>query len=425
MKICKNCNSKIEDDALVCPYCGCVTKKGGKGTVSQDNRPVTRSTNGNAVGPQKKRKIWLWVIGWIFIFPLPLTILLLRNQKLNKGVKIAIIAVAWIIYLLIAFAGGSGDSNGNKNMATTSDSEAVTSSDETAGNIKSFEFSKDDDVTVKVGKTDSSGSLKVKVKSTKDFTPEDVVFVSDNPEVATITFTRDSLTTTLYYEITGINGGETDVYATSADGSVKSGTIHVIVPEPIRIEAIELGEVRTDLVIGEVEQVKATISPADAEDRTLTWSSSDTTVATVDEEGNVAAVGGGTATIKATSSNGVETSFDVNVDGTKTLMNVKTTHRRDDDVNIGDEWGYDIEIDGEWAPRQMGIAVGQTLSFSAKITESDDNPDVGTGSATYTVTEENLVNGFEISFDVYVTENGGRNSGQSAHFLVTYTFSPN
>lgn len=40
---------------------------------------------------------------------------MVRNQKLNKWVKIGIIAVAWILYLIIALAGGSDDSNGTNN----------------------------------------------------------------------------------------------------------------------------------------------------------------------------------------------------------------------------------------------------------------------------------------------------------------------
>ncbi len=61
--------------------------------------------------PSKKRKTWLWVLGWICIFPLPLTILLLRKKDIKPILKYGIIATTWIIYLLIGFAGRSGDSD--------------------------------------------------------------------------------------------------------------------------------------------------------------------------------------------------------------------------------------------------------------------------------------------------------------------------
>ena len=149
------------------------------------------------------------------------------------------------------------------------------------------------------------------------------------------------------------------------------------------------------------------------------------TVATVDENGKVTAIGDGTATISASANSGVVASFDVNVDGTKTLMKLNVKYPREDDVNIGDDWSYDIQVNGERAYSEMGIAVGETLNFYAQFTESDDNPDVGSAKAAHTVTVEDISNGFEVSMDVYVSENGGKNSGKSAHFVVTFTFSPN
>lgn len=57
--------------------------------------------------PEKKKKkhIWLWVIGWIFMFPVPVTILMVRNRKLNKWLRIGIIAAAWLAYLAIGYFG--------------------------------------------------------------------------------------------------------------------------------------------------------------------------------------------------------------------------------------------------------------------------------------------------------------------------------
>ena len=105
-------------------------------------------------------------------------------------------------------------------------------------------------------------------------------------------------------------------------------------------------------------------------------------------------------------------------------MSLSVKHPRDDDINIGDEWSYTTEINGERAGRELVISIGEILTFYAKFTESDDNPDVGEATKKYTVTEDDLLNGFTVSMDLYVTENGGRNSGKSAHFTVTYTFSP-
>lgn len=69
----------------------------------------------------KKRRTWLWVLGWIFIFPVPLTILMLRNKKLDQKVRIAIIVVAWVAYLFIGFAGN----NSNTTSTQTDTGDAI------------------------------------------------------------------------------------------------------------------------------------------------------------------------------------------------------------------------------------------------------------------------------------------------------------
>ena len=415
MKICRNCNTKVADDALVCPSCGCVMKKGSN---AKSSNSATSSTRTVANGT-KKKNTWLWVLGWLCIFPLPLTILMLRNQKLDKKIRIGVIAIAWIFYLIIVFVSGSGNSNNDGTKTSTGKSVEVSS------NIKKLAISSTRDVTVKVGEKYSSSNVNAEVKKRDEFKPEDVVFVSDDPSVATIAFTKDALTTYLYFEITGVGAGETDVYAKAADGSVESEKIHVIVPTPILIDSISIDGYKSELVAGEKTSLKASFSPTNAEDKNLTWTSSDESVIKVDEKGNISAVGGGTATVTVTANNGINATADFNVDGSKTLMKLNVRYPREDDVNIGDEWSYDIKVNGERPSNTMGIAVGDKLSFSATITESDDNPDVGSKSTSHTVTEEDIANGFEVKMDVYVTENGGRNSGKSAHFVVIYTFTIN
>lgn len=55
---------------------------------------------------EKKRKTWLWILGWVFCFPIPLTILMLRNKTLSAAVRYAIIGLAWATLLLFAVSGG-------------------------------------------------------------------------------------------------------------------------------------------------------------------------------------------------------------------------------------------------------------------------------------------------------------------------------
>ena len=61
------------------------------------------------------------------------------------------------------------------------------------------------------------------------------------------------------------------------------------------------------MVEGDEASIAATVAPEEATDKTVKWTSSDETVATVDAEGKVTAVKAGTATITATTNDGGKT----------------------------------------------------------------------------------------------------------------------
>ena len=67
----------------------------------------------------------------------------------------------------------------------------------------------------------------------------------------------------------------------------------------IPVEGISLNRTSAALVEGETLTLIATVTPAEATDKTVTWSSSNAAVATVDATGKVTAVAVGTATITA------------------------------------------------------------------------------------------------------------------------------
>lgn len=90
-----------------------------------------------------------------------------------------------------------------------------------------------------------------------------------------------------------------DVKNASAASSSGSGTSYVPV-KTVRIEA----STKTLTKQGETLQLTVNITPQNATDQKLTWISSDPSVATVDANGKVTAVGDGTVTITAKTSNG-------------------------------------------------------------------------------------------------------------------------
>lgn len=91
--------------------------------------------------------------------------------------------------------------------------------------------------------------------------------------------------------------GETEhVFSSAAE-------IRLTVP-PRLVEGIQVTSDKTALTIGETLLLKASVLPDDAQDKSLTWTSSDTTIATVNEKGLVTAKAEGTAVITAMANDG-------------------------------------------------------------------------------------------------------------------------
>lgn len=87
-----------------------------------------------------------------------------------------------------------------------------------------------------------------------------------------------------------------------------------------KVEKIELDKTEGILYVGNSVTVNAAVTPDNATDTTVTWSSSDESVATVDETGKITAVATGNATITATSNSDadVNATYDVTVEKKKT-----------------------------------------------------------------------------------------------------------
>ena len=98
-------------------------------------------------------------------------------------------------------------------------------------------------------------------------------------------------------KVTAVAQGTAIVTAKAGD---KTATCMVSVKKSVvAVESITLDITFTIMNTGETLTLTATVKPDNATDKTVTWSSNNTTIATVDQNGKITAVDGGTATITA------------------------------------------------------------------------------------------------------------------------------
>ncbi len=130
----------------------------------------------------------------------------------------------------------------------------------------------------------------------------------------------------------------------------------------IPAESITLDRTEAELLVGNALTVTATILPADADDLTVAWSSSDESVATVDAAGKVSAVGAGTATITAATANGLTAQCELSV----WLRGDTNADRR---VDVADVVNTNNEIVGN--PTGTFIFIAADMTGDGDITVSD------------------------------------------------------
>lgn len=111
------------------------------------------------------------------------------------------------------------------------------------------------------------------------------------------------------------------------------------------------------MAIGDADvTLKAEVSPVEATDKKVTWSSSAPAVATIDETGKVHAVAAGTTTIKATTANGKEASVELTVNLPKATVTTAPT------AKTGVKAGENAAI------INAGVASGGTMMYALTTT---------------------------------------------------------
>ena len=121
--------------------------------------------------------------------------------------------------------------------------------------------------------------------------------------------------------VTAKGYGTATITATTTDGSNKSATCSVTVAAPILVTGVSLSQTSlTFSALNTTQTLTATVTPSNADNKTLTWTSSNTNVATVSSSGVVTSKGNGTATITAKATDGS------NISATCTVTVIESVH---------------------------------------------------------------------------------------------------
>ena len=205
-----------------------------------------------------------------------------------------------------------------------------------------------DKVTLGVGET---ATLKATIEP-EEATNKNVTWSSSDDTTVTV---EDGV-------VTGKKVGTATITAETSNGL--KATAEVIVKE-IAVTKVTLSETTATMTIGGELELTATIEPKNATDQRLTWSSSDTGVATVDSNGKVTAKAAGTATITATAASGITAACEITVSDEVIEVTAVTLDRTKATVKVGKslQLTATIEPSGatdqklEWTSSDSDIAI--------------------------------------------------------------------
>ncbi|MCR5203473.1 MAG: Ig domain-containing protein, partial [Lachnospiraceae bacterium] len=203
-----------------------------------------------------------------------------------------------------------------------------------------------------------------------------VTWTSSNTSVATVSGGK----------ITAVGEGTATITAKTSNN--KTSTCLVTVSKSnIEARSVSLDKTSLALIEGGTATLKATVQPSNASDKSISWTSSNTSVALV-SGGEVIAVGEGTATITATTSNGKKATCSVTV--SKATVAVTGVSLNENTLPLA--IGSSATLTATVAPSN---ATNKTLTWTssntsvATVTSSGKVTGVTAGTATITVKTNN------------------------------------
>ncbi|RYQ23948.1 alpha-amylase, partial [Bifidobacterium pseudolongum subsp. globosum] len=195
------------------------------------------------------------------------------------------------------------------------------------------------------------------------------------------------------------NNGNKNYTASGANVVVENGTVGSVAPcvTVVPVSSVSITGGNFELKEGASKQLSATVSPSNATNRSVSWKSSNTSVATVDASGKVTAVAAGSATITATAG-GKSATVTVTVKGDDPVVPVQSVSISGTGVSGG----------------KATINVGAGLNLNATVSPSNATDRtvtwISSDDSIATVSSTGAVRGVKAGMAVIMATVGGKSS---------------
>lgn len=221
---------------------------------------------------------------------------------------------------------------------------------------------------IKLDKSELSGTAGDKAELKADVTAKDdtkectdaIIWESSDKKVATVNAGS----------VTFVGEGTAEIIVTAGD--VSAACKVTVKAKTVAVERVTLDKTSAELTVGGTAALKATVTPDNATDKTVTWTSSDESVATV-KDGTVTAVKAGKAVITAKAGDQVA----------ECTVTVKAKEEKPEEkpdpapaVNDKEIWSGSTDLGTDWGKSvtvpKADVKIGDTIRIK-----------VSTGSAEY------------------------------------------
>ena len=187
-------------------------------------------------------------------------------------------------------------------------------------------------------------------------------------------------------KVRGIAVGEATITVTTNDGGKKASCTVTVVKKKTDVTGITVSPTARTITEDEEFTITATVSPDNATDKGVTWSSSDTAVATVDGNGKVTGISAGEAVITVTTNDGGFTAeCDVTVNNKKTGVTGVTVDPSERTIKADEEFVITATVEPENADDKRVIWTSSAPE-TATVDENGKVKGIAAGEATITAT---------------------------------------